>query len=194
MSTRSAILSVFLIEAALGALAVLNHGWEISALQGVTRYSGRYSLLIFSLIFLFHKSSAIPISRILSDRFFLTFAVAHGIHLIELLSYVSISKIPLVPHRLAGGFLAYSMIFVMPYFQHLKETSRMTEARFTSLFLIYQYYVWFIFFMTYLSRVQGTFPNAGGTYTEHVALLGWVALMLGIKVSQAVSARMSRTP
>ena len=52
--------------------------------------------------------------------------------------------------------------------------------------LIYLYYVWLIFFMTYLSRVQGTFPKAGGSYAEHTMLLGWVALMLGIKISDLI--------
>jgi hypothetical protein len=49
--------------------------------------------------------------------------------------------------------------------------------------IVFQYYVWLIFFLTYLPRVQGTLPSAGGSYWEHVALLGWVSLLLGMKIT-----------
>lgn len=32
--------------------------------------------------------------------------------------------------------------------------------------------------MTYLARVRGTFPNAGGAYEEHAVLMGVVILLL----------------
>jgi hypothetical protein len=100
--------------------------------------------------------------------------------------YVYLSGIPLVPIRLAGGFLAYLLIFVMPWMEIQFQQAKITSKQFSTLTLIYLYYVWFIFFMTYLSRVQGTFPSAGGSYGEHVILLGWVSLMLGLKLSEGI--------
>ena len=113
---------------------------------------------------------------------FLVFAIAHGIHLLELLSYVRLSGIPLVPYRLAGGFIAYAMIFFMPWFKVRAEMGKINEKRMHQLEYVYLFYVWFIFFMTYLSRVNGSFPNAGGSHTEHVALMGWVCAMLGARL------------
>lgn len=186
MSFRNAFLSTLIIEVGIALLAVINYGVTLEALQALTRFSGRASLIIFSLIFLFQHHQFIKIKSILSDKYFIVFAIAHGIHLAELLTYVYLSGIPLVPIRLAGGFLAYLLIFVMPWMEIQFQQAKITSKQFSTLTLIYLYYVWFIFFMTYLSRVQGTFPSAGGSYGEHVILLGWVSLMLGLKLSEGL--------
>lgn len=186
MSFRNAFLSTLIIEVGIALLAVINYGVTLEALQALTRFSGRASLIIFSLIFLFQHHQFIKIKSILSDKYYLVFAIAHGIHLVELLTYVYLSGIPLVPIRLAGGFLAYLLIFVMPWMEMQFQQAKITSKQFSILSLIYLYYVWLIFFMTYLSRVQGTFPNAGGSYAEHVILLGWVSLMLGLKLSEGI--------
>ncbi len=187
MTFRNAFLSTLIIEVTIAILAVINYGITLEALQAVTRFSGRASLAIFSLVFLFQNHKHINIKFILSEKYFLIFAIAHGIHLGELLSYVYISGINLVPYRVAGGFLAYSFIFAMPWLENLFQQSKLNARQFSITTLVYLYYVWLIFFMTYLSRVQGTFPNAGGSYSEHIVLLGWVALMLGIKLSDLIS-------
>ena len=193
MSFRNAFLSTLIIEVGIALLAVINYGVSLEALQALTRFSGRASLIIFSLIFLFQHHQFIKIKSILSDKYFLVFAIAHGIHLAELLTYVYLSGIPLVPIRLAGGFLAYLLIFVMPWMEIQFQQAKITSKQFSTLTLIYLYYVWFIFFMTYLSRVQGTFPSAGGSYGEHVILLGWVSLMLGLKLSEGLLKKSNRT-
>lgn len=186
MSFRNAFLSTLIIEVGIALLAVINYGVTLEALQALTRFSGRASLIIFSLIFLFQHHQFIKIKSILSDKYYLVFAIAHGIHLAELLTYVYLSGIPLVPIRLVGGSLAYLLIFVMPWMEIQFQQVKITSKQFSILTLIYFYYVWLIFFMTYLSRVQGTFPNAGGSYGEHVILLGWVSLMLGLKLSEGL--------
>ena len=184
MSFQNAFLITLIVEVGIALLAVINYGISLEALQALTRFSGRTSLSIFSLIFLFQNHTYIKAKSILSEKYFLIFAIAHGVHLVELLSYVYVSGIPLVPIRLAGGFLAYLIIFAMPWIESLSNQSKISERQFSMITLFYLYYVWFIFFMTYISRVEGTFPNGGGTYFEHVTLLGWVALMLGIKLSE----------
>lgn len=186
MSFRNAFLSTLIIEVAIALLAVINYGVSLEAIQALTRFSGRVSLFIFSIIFLFQHHQFIRIKSILSDKYYLVFAIAHGIHLVELLIYVYLSGIPLVPIRLAGGFLAYLFIFAMPWIEIQFTNATITSKQFSILTLIYLYYVWLIFFMTYLSRVQGTFPNGGGSYSEHVVLLGWVSLMLGLKLSEGL--------
>ena len=56
--------------------------------------------------------------------------------------------------------------------------------RFKMIGYVYLFYVWFVFFMTYLARVRGTFPNAGGTFAEHAVLMGIVILLLIVKIVQ----------
>lgn len=184
MSFRTAVVLILLLETGVVVLALLNHGWTIEGLQAVARYSGRLSLFVFSLIFLLHNRPAGLLTRLLSDKYFLIFAIAHGVHLVELLAFVYFSGAELIPYRLAGGMLAYALIFIMPWMHERFTQGQVTERRYKQLSLVYLYYVWFIFVMTYVPRVMGTLPNVGGSYGEFVALLGWVFFMLGIKVSQ----------
>jgi hypothetical protein len=184
MSVRTTIVFVLLLELGVVVLALLNYGWEIQGLQAIARYSGRLSLFIFSIIFLLHRQPGDVLKKILSEKFFLVFAVAHGVHLAELLSYVYFSATELIPYRLAGGMLAYSFIFVMPWLHERYQQGRVPEKRYNQFALLYLYYIWFIFVMTYVPRVMGTLPTAGGAYSEFVILLGWIFLMLGIKMSQ----------
>lgn len=187
MKFNSAVALILLIETFCILLGIINHGWTLEGLQALTRYSGRASLAIFSLIFLFHNNKGVDIRRVLSDKFFLVFAIAHGIHLFELLSFLYFSGTKPILYRLAGGMLAYAIIFAMPYAQSLHDGQKLTDKRFNQLVLVYVYYVWFIFFMTYLPRVRGQLPNAGGSYKEFVILLGWVSIMMGFKWSQLLA-------
>ena len=182
MKFKDALLSVLIIEVGIALLAIFNYGTSLESLQAVTRFSGRASLAIFSVIFLFQNHRHVNVKNILSDRYFLVFAIAHGIHLVQLLTYVYLSGNELIPIRLAGGFLAYALIFIMPYAQQLSEKTKISARAFSTLTLIYLYYVWFIFFMSYLPRVRGTLTNVGGSYSEFIVLLAWVSLMLGIKL------------
>jgi hypothetical protein len=182
MKFKDALLSVLIIEVGIALLAVINYGTSLESLQAVTRFSGRASLAIFSLIFLFQNHRHVNVKIILSNQYFLVFAIAHGIHLVQLLTYVYLSDNELIPIRLAGGFLAYALIFIMPYAQQLSENNKISVRAFSTLTLIYLYYVWFIFFMSYLPRVRGTLTHVGGSYSEFVVLLAWVSLMLGIKL------------
>lgn len=182
MKFKDALLSTLIIEVGIALLAVINYGATLETLQAVTRFSGRASLAIFSLIFLFQNHRYVPVKKILSEHYFSVFAVAHGIHLIELLVFIYLSGNELIPLRLAGGFLAYVLIFIMPYAQHLADQKRISTKQFSTLTLVYLYYVWFIFFMSYLPRVRGELPHVGGSYSEFVVLLAWVSLMMGVKL------------
>jgi len=182
MKTRNAIVLVILAELAVAALGINNYGWNLEGLQATTRFSGRLSLFIFSFIFLLYPKDKIVLTFYLSEKFFLALAIAHGIHLVELLSYVSLSGTQLVPYRVVGGFLAYAMIFLMPLFQQRAETGKLSAGRYRSLGMVYIFYVWLIFFMTYVGRLRAELPNAGGTRAEYLTLMGWVILMLGMKI------------
>jgi hypothetical protein len=187
MSFKSAYALILLLEMLAILLGVITHGWTLEGLQAVTRFSGRVSLAIFSVIFLFYGHPVINVRKWLSDKFFLVFAIAHGIHLFELLSYIYFAQTSFIWYRAIGGVIAYAIIFAMPWIQKQFEEQKITEKQFSQAALIYLYYVWFIFFMTYLPRVRGTLPAAGGSYKEFVLLLGWVSIMMGFKWSQLLA-------
>ena len=194
MRFRSAFILALIASTAVAVLGVTLYGWNIQGLQATTRFSGRLSLGIFTFIFLFHPRRKEFLWSILSSSYFLIFAIVHGIHLAELLSYVMLSGIELVPLRVAGGFLAYALIFIMPWLQYRMDQKKLSEDRFRQISYVYLFYVWFVFFMTYLSRVQGTFPNAGGSYAEHVALMAFVNIILGLKIVQLFARRQPGAP
>lgn len=183
MKTKRAIFLVLTGEALVAALGLFRYGWTIEGLQATTRFSGRFSLLLFSFIFLLYPDNQNRLRKIMSENFFLSFALAHGIHLLELLSYVYLARIELVPVRVAGGFLAYVLIFLMPWLQRINGAGGISDHRFKMLGMIYLFYAWFVFFMTYIARLNGSFQNAGGTHTEHAILMTWVCIMLGFKLA-----------
>jgi hypothetical protein len=183
MDFKKVLLFVLLAQGYIAGVALYNYGITIDALQAVTRYSGRVSLLIFSIIFIFLPRDRDRLSSILSSQPFLIFAIAHGIHLVELLSYVYLSGSELIPIRLAGGFLAYILIFSQPFVQRYNELDELSNKKYLIVESIYLYYVWFIFFMSYLPRVQGKLPHVGGDYREFVVLLSWVCILLGMKLT-----------
>lgn len=183
LSFRQNILLIVILESAVAILAVGQFGFTLEGLQATTRYSGRLSLFIFSFVFLCqHKPDLLK--QWLSDRYYLVFAIAHGIHLTQLITFNLMAGNDLISYRIVGGMLAYCFIFIMPIIQQRHNRGNVTPRLFTIATFIYGYYVWFIFFMTYLPRVLGKMPQAGGLYPEYVMLLGWVSLMLGYRLSR----------
>jgi len=182
MKSRHAFTLMIILELAVIALGVSLYGWTVDGLQAATRFSGRISLLIFSVIFL------------TKNKFYLTFAVAHGIHLVELLSYVYLSGNSFNPIRAAGGMIAYAMIFAMPVAQLSYDKGKLTSKTLNVVTQVYLYYVWFIFIMTYLPRVMGKFPNAGGSQTEFMILFAWVCLMIVIRLFQRYRPIITKAP
>jgi hypothetical protein len=192
MSFRKIAILFVSLEILIIGGALFYNGFSLLALQTITRFSGRLSLFLFSAIFILYNKPA-TIQNWLSDKFYLLFAIVHGIHLIELLAYVYFSDTILIPYRVAGGFLAYLYIFLMPVFARFLEQGKISVKSFSTLETIYVYYVWLVFFLTYLPRVQGKLPQAGGSLSEHVILLGWVSTLLGMKLSSMIQFQKKKT-
>lgn len=186
MPFSSALPLILLLELMAIIYGIATYGWTLEGLQAVTRFSGRVSLGVFSAIFLFHKHPFLNVRRLLSNKFFLAFAVAHGIHLFEVLSYLYFSGAQPVWTRAIGGMIAYAFIFTMPWLHNRWESQQLSTKRYQQAVLVYLYYVWFIFFMTYLPRVRGTVTDVGGSYKEFVILLGWLSIMMGFKWAEII--------
>lgn len=183
MSVKKAILLILIAEALIALLAIYHYGYTLEGLQATTRFSGRLSLAVFSVMFIFLPRNRDKLYSLLSTKPFLIFAFAHGIHLMQLLAFVYLSNADLIPIRLAGGFLAYVFIFIMPLLHTYSDNGKISPKQFNIVESIYLYYVWFIFFMSYLPRVQGKLPHVGGSYWEFVVLLSWVSILMGMKLS-----------
>jgi hypothetical protein len=182
MSPRKVILLFLVLEISIALIAVLSHGYSLTALQTAARFSGSISLFLFSAIFLLHDKPE-TINTWLSNRFYLLFALVHGIHSIELALYLLKSGTELIPYRVAGGILAIVYILLMPLFKLNTALGRMSTKSFYAVEKVFIYYIWTIFFFTYLPRVQGTLPTIGGSFAEHVVLLGWVSTLVGMKLA-----------
>lgn len=155
----------------------------VEAWQAIARFSGRLSLLVFAIIFVLQGSRH---AQHLPDRPYLVFAIIHGIHLVELLVYVGLSQRDLIPIRLAGGFVAYLIIFVMPWIEHQFKKDKITTGAMTIFENVSLYYVWFIFLMAYIPRVLGKLPDAGGSFIEHVTLLIFVILIFTVRFTRQI--------
>jgi hypothetical protein len=83
----------------------------------------------------------------------------------------------LIPLRLAGGFVAYLIIFAMPWIQSRHQQSKISASAMAVFENVSLYYVWFIFLMAYVPRIMGRSPGAGGSFVEHVSLFIWVIII-----------------
>lgn len=189
MRTSIAVLGVLLVEAAIIFIVAALYGTGTESLQIITRYSGRFSLLLFLTIIVLYPSRADSLKDILSPRYLLAFATAHFVHLCELLTYLYVAGIFPVPYRLAGGFIAYVLIFVAPWTQERYEGKKISEESFSRFMNVYQIYVWLIFLMTYVGRVTTGTPDGGSPEKLHYLLLGFVSTVMVVKLLQIIRKR-----
>lgn len=188
MTFRRIILLFILLECIIIASAVILNGFSIMALQTITRFSGSLCLLLFSAIFLNYNKPDI-IHRWLSEKYYLLFAIVSGIHLVEYLFLLPFSNTVLIHYRIAGGVLAYTFIFSMPFISKYFLAGKISTDQFVIIETVFLYIIWLVYFMTYLPRVQGKLPAVEGSYAESVAMLGWVSTMMGIKLTSLVQFR-----
>jgi hypothetical protein len=174
MSFRKAVIIFILLELSIIICALSTAGFSLGALQTITAYSGRLSLIVFSLVLISQAKK----TEWLSSRPYAVFAIVHGIHLLELVSYVYLTGKTLVPYRLAGGILAYIIIFSMPLLQHYYSIKKISAKQFSIAENIFQLYVWLIFFITYLTRYLGKVPGVIGGQLEQIIFLSWVIMLI----------------
>ena len=118
------------------------------------RYSGRLSLGIYLLCFFLFRSAYLNDKSLkITQKVLGVFAVMHVIHFFFLAYSIYLNQVPIVPTRLAGGFVAYLMIVIYPFL--IEKINR------KAIHLTYFYYVGFVMIMTYISRVSGQFIGAG---------------------------------
>jgi hypothetical protein len=148
--------------------------------QSCSRYSGRLSLLIFSVAFLSYPFNRIGgEKRNIQKKLVSYFAIIHIIHFGFLSTYIYLSGNELIPIRLAGGAFAYLLIVVYPVILTLNPTAKLWNDYFPKL---YYYYVWLIFFLSYLPRIRQQLPDVSGNLETYYFLFVYVILLLAVQL------------
>lgn len=163
------LLEIFVVWAAWQE----SDGATTAFFQSAARLSGRVSLLFFGVFVVyagrFPNVEAGSEHLKIKGRLAFDFMVVHVIHWFLLAAAVRLSGFELVPFRLAGGILAYGLVVAMPFI--LRGQIRLPWSVALTQHL-YVFYVWLIFFMTYLTRIQGKTPTATGSMSFYYFGMG----------------------
>ena len=174
------------------AAALWMHGDAADGWQAATRWTARFALIPFVIVF-----AAMPLMRhargtmlgILRNRrgLGLAFAAAHFIHAGTFVTwYVLTGRWPTVV-TLVGGGLAYAFILAMALTS--TDAARRAMGRWwTHLHRWGLRYVWLIFFNSYLGRIVEGGDRVGVGVFGVTLLLGAAALRLSLVLRQRASA------
>ena len=127
------------------------------------RFSGRFSFSLYLLSLLsFLKYYTKNQSIVLTRKVLGIFSLIHLIHFYFLATSIYLNSIPIIPYRLAGGFIAYLMIIIYPFY--------INKVKNNIFHFIYFYYVGLIMIMTYLARIKGEFKGAEPEIFHYLAM------------------------
>lgn len=162
-SLKKLLLVGISVELLIFAICYLMEPSTGETFRHAARYSGRVSLVIFLITFyLFATSFPEPVADNKPLKNWLTlFAVLHVIHFGFLATNVFLNDIPIVPVKLTGGALAYTMIVAAPLLLHKVKTGGQ---------LTYFYYVSIVMIVTYIARIKGDFVGADPFWFHYVAI------------------------
>jgi uncharacterized membrane protein len=173
LTLRNIILIGIALEALVALFAWMTTATPVDFFQTSARISGRVSLVVFTFLFLYASNRNRNLAT--ENAWFVGFAVVHVIHFGFLATFIYLSGVALIPIRLVGGIIAYLLTVVYPFMvlRNLgdnKLRSRVREA--------HLYFVWFVMFMTYLSRVKAEQSWVGGDMAHYQFLFGFVITLL----------------
>jgi DMSO/TMAO reductase YedYZ heme-binding membrane subunit len=178
----------------LVAVLVL-YGQTIDAAQAMARFTARMSFAVFAIVFSASSlyrffPSDLTASLLRSRRRLgITFAFAHTIHLVALALFVSMSEARPQITRVAGGALAYLLIFAMALTSSDAAVKRMGARSWKALHTGGVFYIWLAFFLTYLPRLQGKLPQAGETHAEFIVMMSLVITIMLLRLSSMLAPR-----
>ena len=190
--------AIALVVEAAAALALFGSGVE--GLQAIARYSGRAGLLWFALIFAiapWHRFAPGEWTRLALRRrrhLGLAFGVHHLVHLVELLTYLGMSGKGLDLSRAAGGMVGYVLLVFMMLTSNDAAVARLGAKNWKRLHRTGLWYLWIVFLMTYLPRVRGERPDAGGGPVEWTACLALVIAMAALRAAAFATRRRPAPP
>ena len=158
--------------------------------QATARLSGRVSLLFFSLLFIYatlfpsveQGSESLKVKYVLAKNF----AIIHVIHWFLLATAAKLSKFSIVPIRVAGGALAYLIIVLLPF---IIQRMIFKKIPLRTAFNVYLFYVWLIFFITYLTRVLGKASPITGIMPAYYILISLTTALMIFRIGIIIKKR-----
>src|SRR5205085_5777919 len=122
-------------------------------------------------------------------RILLGFGVHHTVHLALLLSYLRAAGHPLDLSRAAGGMLGYVALFAMMATASGAARERLGSARWCAFHQAALWYLWIVFVLTYVPRVLGKLPNAGGGPFEFYSCLSLLVMLAVMRIGAFAKAK-----
>ena len=157
------------------ALGMIVHGTGTEGWSAATRWTARWSVIPFALAFA--ASGLLPRVRgrfrdLLRNRrgLGLSFALAHGIHAICIVTYFTVSGDPVPLVAVVGGGIGYALILAMAL-TSTDAAQRALGRNWKRLHTLGIHWVWFVFFVSYLGRTMEPGKMAEGYVGTTVALL-----------------------
>ncbi len=171
--------SVIAIDLAVALAAFTGFDDTVQSWQAGARYTGRISLVIFTLMLVDNTWPQLRSARVLGERPFSLLAFHHAIHLGFLLTYLVLAdRVPPIV-RLLGGMLGYAMVFVMPVLHTRWQRGALSARAWRGSRVVYFSYLWFVMLMTYVARVFSSDLPFGGERSHYLGLLSLV-IALGV--------------
>jgi sulfoxide reductase heme-binding subunit YedZ len=177
------------VLAGTAAIAVLSFGiWGTGqdGLLHLTRYTARFSFLIFITVFATAALAQLfpndPTRWLRRNRRYmgLSFALAHFLHLGALTSFfIAIGEAPDIV-TIVGGGGAYVFIALMALTSNDWSVRKLGFRNWRRLHLVGIFYVWLIFMNSYIGRLAGDAPPEPKIIFAVTAGLGFLALGLRI--------------
>jgi len=167
------VLGLALLQAAIASFPLLIHGCNDTGWHFATRYTARFAGWLFLLVFLASSLRRIWKSRatawLLRHRryFGVGFAASMGIHLICIFGIYATSPgfaASLSPWAVAGGALGYAFLATMVLTSTDSSVQRLGLKNWRRLHSTGMYYLWLVFFFTYL----------GGSSDRYHLAMAWV--------------------
>ncbi|SFR34956.1 hypothetical protein SAMN04490243_0914 [Robiginitalea myxolifaciens] len=141
------------IELLLFAILLLSSDTLPDAFRLTARYTGRISFGLYVVMF-YHFINEKFSGQALEKTYTwgMLFCVLHLIHFGFLSASVYSNELPIIPHKLIGGAVAYLAIVSYPFY--MKRIKRL------GIHLAYFYYVGIVMGVTFLARIRGEFEGA----------------------------------
>jgi hypothetical protein len=144
--------------------------------KAAARYTARVSLICFAWLFLTWSGR--------EKRFFKPFLLAavHIFHLLFVIAYVEQYGAwpPFV--RLAGGVLAYGMLVVLPVLGAIRGGRLFDSRAGRGITALYLGYLWLVFFLSYLPRMQGKVSVDAGWLPLHWFFMVCIVLLVPLRL------------
>ncbi|MEZ4370883.1 MAG: hypothetical protein R3B07_08655 [Polyangiaceae bacterium] len=166
--TLGVSLAAAVVAGLIGGVSLLVAETDREAFAAATRNTGRWSLALFSALWLSWSVT----KRVPALPGFAGFASAHVVHLGFIVSYLTPLGLWPAGSRLLGGMLGYALLVSFPLVYGFVSAKNRLRLSF-----VYFCYLWLVFVLTYLPRALGKLPIATTDPRWAWASLVWLGVL-----------------